>query len=417
MTSAEEPRSDAGTARGQSVSKAARIVAWYKGLALFCFNIFVVILLLNFVFGLQRWSTQILGLSPNDPISESLGERVFAAYPGMSPEQVRALLRETWSRTLGYQSFTPFRERAHSGVYVNVHEAGFRVIPGAGAQGPWPLPPVGEQYTIFLLGGSTTFGYGVADDQTIATHLQAALNAPGSLASKLGKPVRVYNFGTGFYYSSQERILLQQLLLQGAAPDRVVFIDGLNEFAADNVVDHAWGAPTKELMDSVNRPAMFHFGKWFAQTPLGRAAGRAIKPPKVVNPSEPKPLTPQEQAKRSWDRYVMNTRLSAALCAGLKIDCTFVWQPVPQFGYELKNHLFAENLASGFVGIEDGYALSQTQSARAGEGVDRLDLAGLQQGVSENLYVDRVHYTGAMNKRIAQRIAEHLTAGTGGSAR
>ena len=41
---------------------------------------------------------------------------------------------------------------------------------------------------------------------------------------------RVYNFGRGSYYSSQERILFEQLAVAGHVPDLAVFIDGGSDF-------------------------------------------------------------------------------------------------------------------------------------------------------------------------------------------
>src|SRR6185436_5392660 len=41
---------------------------------------------------------------------------------------------------------------------------------------------------------------------------------------------RVYNFGRGAYYSSQERALFEKLLVGGTVPDGAIFLDGLNDF-------------------------------------------------------------------------------------------------------------------------------------------------------------------------------------------
>lgn len=89
-------------------------------------------------------------------------------------------------------------------------------------EGPWP--PAKSNLNIFVFGGSTTFGYGIADGETIASALQR------KLANSSSKPIRIYNFGRGHYYSTQERILFSNLLGAGTVADVAVFIDGLNEF-------------------------------------------------------------------------------------------------------------------------------------------------------------------------------------------
>lgn len=58
-----------------------------------------------------------------------------------------------------------------------------------------------KQINIFIFGGSTTFSYGVKDEQTVALYLQEFLS------NKLGRDVKVYNFGRIYYYYTQEQIL------------------------------------------------------------------------------------------------------------------------------------------------------------------------------------------------------------------
>src|SRR6185503_15185425 len=103
-----------------------------------------------------------------------------------------------------YEAFTQFCERPFHGRFVNVSENGFRV---SAQQGPWP--PDADNFNIFLFGGSTTFGYGLPDSQTVASYLQ------DDLAARSSPHVRVYNFGRGSYVSEQERVLFEELLLAG----------------------------------------------------------------------------------------------------------------------------------------------------------------------------------------------------------
>jgi hypothetical protein len=83
---------------------------------------------------------------------------------------IRELLRETWNRGYAYEPFTYFKERPFTGKYVNVDPHGFRVTK---EQGPWP--PDRNRDFIFLFGGSTSFAYGLPDDQTVASYLQESL--------------------------------------------------------------------------------------------------------------------------------------------------------------------------------------------------------------------------------------------------
>ena len=140
-------------------------------------------------------------------------------YPLLSKQKINELLYETWSRPYVYEPYTQFKERSFSGKYINVSNDGFRVVKN---QGPWP--PDSNNLNVFLFGGSTAFGYGVKDDESIPSNIQELISA------KTNKKVCVYNFGRGNYFSSQERILYEKLLTLGYIPDIAVFIDGLNDF-------------------------------------------------------------------------------------------------------------------------------------------------------------------------------------------
>src|SRR5205085_2675003 len=105
--------------------------------------------------------------------------------------------------------------------YVNVDPGGFR---WSGDQGPWPPDP--KNFNIFFFGGSTGFGYGVRDAETVASQLAAFLNQTKAVS----RPIKIYNFGRAGYYSTPERMLFERLLLEGHRPQLAVFMDGLNEF-------------------------------------------------------------------------------------------------------------------------------------------------------------------------------------------
>ena len=75
---------------------------------------------------------------------------------------------------------------------------------------------------IFMLGGSTTFGSGVADDETVPAHLQRLLDPSRAR-------VRVYNLGQPSYRFADEIYLLLDRLRERRVPSVAVFYDGINE--------------------------------------------------------------------------------------------------------------------------------------------------------------------------------------------
>src|SRR5262245_33885131 len=128
--------------------------------------------------------------------------RLTEAYKNVPEPDLRELVRETLKLAYSYENFTLFRDRAQKGRFVNVDEHGYR---HSGAQRPWP--PSRDTYNVFFFGGSTTFGWALPDDATIPSQFQ-------ELAPRLGgKPTAVYNFSRMAYFSTQERILFEQLML------------------------------------------------------------------------------------------------------------------------------------------------------------------------------------------------------------
>lgn len=292
-------------------------------------------------------------------------------YPGWDREDVRSLIAETRGRQLAYQPFSQFRERAFGGSYVNVSEHGYRKT---ARQGLWPMSP--EAINVWMFGGSTTFGYGVADGETIASFLQ------GFLEEELkGRKVSVYNFGQGYYYSSQETALFYTLLLsEDLRPDFAVFVDGINEHFAEPY----YSGVLSKFMDS---------GSLFS-----RPGVEAL-----------------EDAGRVADRYFENRSLVTVLARKAGIEPLFVWQPNPSWNYDLRFHLFSDASPEAPAPVfgQSAYYAHVERRVRSGGHLDDetfLYLADLQAGLEEPLYVDRIHYTAAFSRRIAAKIGERMTA-------
>src|SRR5262249_54092213 len=145
-------------------------------------------------------------------------------YPGWSRARVAALLAESRGRALRFDPWTQFREKPFRGRFFHVEEPGYREVRDPG---PWPMDRAA--HNVWVFGGSTTFGYGLPDEETIPSHLQEALRSRYPGAS-----IHVYNFGQGYFYSGQELALFASLLAGGSAPPEIaLFIDGINEHQAE----------------------------------------------------------------------------------------------------------------------------------------------------------------------------------------
>src|SRR5262249_39700393 len=154
----------------------------------------------------------------------------YTAYEGIVDQAYAGAVLDDFNHLakLGfvYQPWVQFSEPPYKGKLVNVDvdSLGFpiRRTRNEGQNEKWP------GLRIFTFGGSTTFGYNVSDEHTWPSYLSDVLN---KRAKELGFNVRieVTNYGRGFYYTTQEILLLVQLLRRGQRPNLVIFLDGVNE--------------------------------------------------------------------------------------------------------------------------------------------------------------------------------------------
>ncbi|MEX2224392.1 MAG: SGNH/GDSL hydrolase family protein [Candidatus Rokuibacteriota bacterium] len=387
------------TDRGPSTSR-------YASVAIACFNTFLVFVALN----LLLWG--LWTLRDRTPRSQKLAQygadRLLRAYPGWTRETLTEFLLED-DTVSEYESYTEFRPKPRTGRFVNITTDGFRQVE---RQRPWPPAP--DALSVFVFGGSTTFGAGVSDAQTIPSRVHTHLEARGC------GPVAVYNFGRPQYFSTQERVLFQQLIAAGFVPKVAIFLDGLNDFYHWRGVPH-WTDAIRGMVEHANGRG----GLWTAtvdlarRLPLGRAAATLAR----VGAGRARDGTDADKGRPAYDdvptlhqaiaRWATNKRLNEAIARTIGIRTVFVWQPVPTYRYDLSQHVLAGGELGYFGGHQRsryGYALMARLRRTLGLDPGVLWLDGIQEGRKENLYVDSVHYTAPFSDEIATRIVDHLQA-------
>lgn len=344
--------------------------------------VLVNLLLLPFLAILDRKAS---AFGPGSKYSE---EKLASVYPDLTPAARELLLRETWVRPYVYDDYVMIRERPIRGTYVNVSEAGFR---HGREQGPWP--PRSENLNVFVFGGSTTFGYGVPDAQTVPSLLQE------TLARRVARPVCVYNFGVGFYYSTQERILFEKLLSNDFRPDLAIFIDGVNdsEFVDDRPI---FSDAFRSVVDERGS-----LGRWRRRIPLLRAA--SLVADRMASRAADNTLdwtapTNRTRLQHAVQKYRRNIVLVEGVCKQFGVAPIMVWQPAPGYQYDLKYHLFADE--PRFKRQAFLYAEMEASLARQPPSSGFVWCADLQREAKECLYVDSVHYTEKFCRQFAEAI-------------
>jgi hypothetical protein len=321
-------------------------------------------------------------------------------YSSMNEDEILDLLMETWSRPYVFEDYTHFKERPYTGKYVNVDCHGFRKSKN---QAPWP-PDREKFFVIFIFGGSTAFGYGVSDDQTIASHFQECFPTRGSK-----KAAAVYNFGRGHYYSTQERILFEQLVATHHLPDIALFIDGLNEFFYYGNEGTAISASFEKYL------AGDIYGLWLKDLKKRSPVIQTFRDIRKTVKDKLLKATPDKQKERyrehdpvklarCIERFTVNKKMIEAVASFFNTKSIFVWQPVPTYQYNLELHPFAKADFGRHGYSAFGYPLMFEYIQTHPLGENFLWCAHIQEGAVEPLYVDIAHYSPMMSKMVARTI-------------
>ena len=290
-------------------------------------------------------------------------------YPGMNEGEIDQLQREGIAVRFLFAPFVQFEPMPVTGRFVEVTPAGFRR--GRGEQ-PWP--PRDEDLVVFVFGGSTTFSYGLPGGESLVSALQdelARLDSPGR--------VECYNFGRGYYFSTQERILFEQLLLQGVRPDVAVFIDGLNDF-------------------------FFWDGRPWLTAELS-----AFMAPDLTSPAE---MLDTEAARAAavdsmLTRYGRNARLTEAVACEHSVSVLFVGQPVPFFDFPRNSN--TDPFGAVFGGHELcawGYPRFREEALAGQFGRSFIWCGDAFAGASTPMFVDSIHYSAEGARQLATTIVE-----------
>jgi hypothetical protein len=385
----------------------------YSYTAIFVLNLVIAALLLNVIAAIALKLSAKPSNVPANPLATRYGaeaseKAIPRIYPDLKRDEVEQLLAETWGRPVAFHPFTLFKERPFSGKFVNVHEVGFRFSQD---QAAWP--PNKNRVNIFVFGGSTTFGYGVPDWQTIPSYLGESLKS-----WQQGDQVAVYNFGSCSFYSSQERAYFSALLTAYPPPDIVVFIDGLNEFFyIDNTPKYS--RELSDLLDIIvaQKPRPSPILEAIDSLPLIQLARKPFhKEQFTAQPQEidPNSLTAQDVAyfnrpeiiEKVISTYRANKRMIESMANRFNVLPLFVWQPVPAYNFDLRRHPFPKNCKKMFSAF--GYPKMKELYEQRQLGENFLWAADLQTTAPDPIYLDMVHYTAQFNKILANTIAERV---------
>jgi hypothetical protein len=334
------------------------------------------------------------------PLPEPDRRVVAEGYAGAP--WVPALYREQGEVQSDWWPYVTHRARPSTGHHVSIDEQGLRRTIQAET-----IPP--DAPVVWLVGGSVAWGMGARDRSTIASRLAAELAA-------LGRPTRVVNRAQIGYVNTQEVADLLLALRDGARPDVVVFLDGVNDVLAAYQNGRA-GWPQNEanrvaefnLRQSPPRLAAALLGALTRESAFARlaaSAGARLRGGGIAPPRGRIAWTDALAGEVS-ETYAANLALVDHLAREHDFRVLVAWQPV-LFGKSAMTGYEREK-ATQYDWLRRPLADGMQRLARIetpGDRVRVLDLTGAFDADPSLVFVDFCHVTEAGHAAIARALAK-----------
>jgi len=359
--------------------------------------IFVTVLLLmvgiNYMASLKLERIERQRQTEHAQTREEFLEKVYGV--DLAEDYKRVLLEQS----LGYRyyPFVEYVEKARNGKFVNVSNQGTRCH----YSNREFCTARGGMKEVWIFGGSTTFGYGVKDNETIAAYL-----------AELLPEYRIVNFGAASYYSTIERIRFENLLIELMPPKAAVFIDGVNDFYYFNVPDETVYSPILKAVDEIDqakalgdniRALLGHLAIYrLLDAKFGLSTKKSTPGTAVASP---------EQISKAIARFHLNHSIVKDIGNKLGVTILTVLQPTPTYGVGHKTSNVPRELLNFGDHENSGLAYREMLTPNGElrtKDLDTLNLANL--GINEGMYIDTVHYSPLFNKKIALEISKKLKA-------
>lgn len=274
----------------------------------------------------------------------------------------------------------PYRHPDLASPLVNIEDGGRRT---------WTPPPCDcPTATVWMYGGSTTFGLNQRDDHTIASYL-------AKVAFEDGVRLEVSNRGQmgQLHWMEAERFHLD--LLTDEPPDLVLFYDGVNDAWATQLLS-TWG--TEPGLEIPLNPTMFDVWdrmRGERSAPPAPPSGALLGFPTAASP------TPAEQAQTVVDRWDRSRGISQAAADQHGVLARYAWQPS-----RYSRDLVPEE-PHGSAGQEN-VARFVDQRMRDVLPDDVISVVDVFDGLTEPLFTDDVHHTEPGARTVAEALYASL---------
>ena len=351
-------------------------------------GLFIIIIIFIILFIINKSAKLFLNESKLERRTQP--EFIEKVYGKERAEDYKIVLAEQLS-PLQYEPFIEFKENPRINKFTAVSEFGNRCNDDNVLL---CKIPTGGQTEIWIFGGSTVFGYGVKNSETISSHLENLLN----------KKFNVINFGTGFYNSTQERILFNNLITKLPPPKAVIFLNGLNEFV--NNFENNESQISSFIKYKINKSSKDDLLEYFKERILRLNMVRLYS-----EYSQNNSIKNEKKKIKNFDQiiniYINNQKLTKSIASSYEVKHLHVLQPVPIYldSYKSSNvpKKFQRNMEKdlNIKNVKIGY---EKYLERKLDFI--LDLSKFS--IDEPMYIDGVHYSSEFNMEIAKLLKTKL---------
>lgn len=290
-----------------------------------------------------------------------------------------------------YQPYTAWRQEAISLPTLTLDKNGYRTHKSLKQNKP-------DAVKIGFFGGSTTWGVGVDDNNTIP-----------AIFDELTDMYTPINYGERGYTSRQELALLINLINQGKAPDVVVFYDGFNDLwthcnyaITRSLNGHQEEPRLRKLVrndsdsSAIYRNLVQPFMSFFQ-----KLVKRRIQPDKLACSNDPR------RAQAVADMMIANWSMAQKLVTGYGGKFYAFLQPQLYSGKPRKDYVALKKKQIGRGSeLAAVYPLLQAKIAEQ-QGGWMFDLSAAFDG-NVPIYLDDAHVAPVGNRIIAEKIRDTL---------
>ena len=257
--------------------------------------------------------------------------------------------------------------------------------------------------TVFLFGGSSVWGFGAPDWETLPSHLAASYEAAD-------RPACVVNYGEDSWRTAQGAIELLLELRRGRRPDWVVFVNGCNDvftpFFLTGQAEVEWDfARAKPWLEELARPGRGSFA--FLQATNTWALFQRTRARLARGSSYPAPPDPGGLAAAVAQAYLRDMDVVEALGRSYGFRPLFVLQPLALAGgkrltSEEEQGVRRQLGGSYELGLD---AVQRTYALLRAAGRQRLyDASDAFDAEPGSVYIDACHFLPRGNRLLAERL-------------